>query len=251
MEILNKRPVRIIIPSHKRADKVLTANVVADAAICIPESQLEEYKKHNPRVELITHPDSVIGLPPKREWMRKEFGDIFMLDDDITELRRLYTTSNYKVNNKEVVRDIVYSTAEAAREAGVYLFGFCKDPNPLAYRPQKPISLTGFINACACGLLSGSKLYYDPVIKCAEDYWISCLNAYHHRYLWRDNRFVFLQKTTFVGSGGQAEFRNMKTEEEDLKYLVKMFGSQVIQLKGDSHLRKRVHEFEKTIKLPF
>ncbi len=249
-------PVKIIIPSHKRADRVLTTHMVADAAICIPESQVEEYHRHNPGVELVTHPDSVVGLTAKRQWIYEQFGNVFMLDDDIVEMRRLYTTSNYKVKNKQEVRDLIYACADAALKAGAFLYGFSKDPNPLAYRPHKPITLTGYITGCATGLLAGtackpSLLYYDTAIKCNEDYWISCLNAYHHRLIWRDNRFTFLQKNTFVSSGGLAEFRNLAAEEADFKYLQKCFGKEVVQLKKDSKLRKRVHPFEKTMRLPF
>lgn len=244
-------PVKIIIPSHKRAERVLTTSVVADAAICVPESQKEEYERHNPDNGIIVHPDNVIGLTAKRQWIYEQLGDVFMLDDDIVEMKRLYTTSNYRVKNKQEVRDIIYACADAARQAGAYLFGFNKNPSPIAYSSHKPISMTGYITGCATGLLSGSKLFYDTAIKCNEDYWISCLNAHFHRYIWRDNRFTFVQKNTFVSSGGLAEFRNLKAEEEDFAYLQKMFGKEVIQLKKDSKLRKQAHQFEKTMKLPF
>lgn len=101
------------------------------------------------------------------------------------------------------------------------------------------------------GFNAGHKLFYPREIRFCGDYWISCLNAYYHRMIWRDNRFTFRAIDTFTGKGGQAEFRNMNREEEDYNWLIKMFGSEVIQKKKDTHLAKLRHQFQKTLKLPF
>lgn len=244
-------PVKIIIPSHKRAERVTTRHVVADAAICVPFAQVEEYTRYNPECEIIGHPDEIIGLAPKRQWIYETFKNVFMLDDDITEFKRLYVTSNYRVNNKQLVRDIIYQTAISAKESGAFLFGFSKNNNPTAYRSLSPISLTGFINGCAHGLLEGSKLWYNPRVTAVEDYWISCLNAHYHRYCWKDMRFTFIQQATFMNPGGQSDFRNLATEKADYEFLVKCFGSEVIRIKKESSLRKLQHPYEKTINLPF
>lgn len=238
----------IVIPSHKRADRVLTTQVVADPIICVPESQLEAYHRHNPGIELLSHPDSVIGLTAKRQWIYEQLGDVFMLDDDIVELKRIYTDGR-PIRNKQAVREIIEATADAAKRAGAYLFGFGKNPNPASYVSHKPINLTGYITGCATGLIGGSKLFYHPEIRCNEDYWISCLNAHYHRIIYQDTRFVFIQKDTFTNQGGLAEFRNLEAEEKDFELLVEHFG-EVVQLKKDSAHRKRKHVFEKTMKLP-
>jgi hypothetical protein len=240
----------IVIPSHKRHDRVLTKKIVADAKICVPDSQLDSYKEHNPECEIVPHPDHVIGLPAKRDWIYRHFGNVFMLDDDITKLQRVYSKDSYAINDPEVVRDIILQTAEAAKQSGAFLFGFSKNPNPSAYRSQEPIRLSGYITGCATGLLAGSNLYYDTRIKCNEDYWISCLNAHFHRIIYQDTRFVFEQKATFTSRGGLAEFRNIEAEKADFELLQKTFGD-CIQLKIDTAQRKRKHPFEKTLRIPF
>lgn len=242
--------IKIVIPSHKRPDNVLTKHVVSDSIVCVPESQAAEYAEHNPEIEVVTHPDTVKGLTLKRQWIYDHFGDVFMLDDDIKSMRRLYAQSDYLVKNKQLVREIIQNTAAAARQSGAFLFGFSKNPNPTSYRSMRPIELTGYITGCATGLLKGSKLFYDGRINCNEDYWISCLNAYHHRIIYKDTRFVFEQAGTFTSKGGLAEFRNMKAEEDDFNYLQEMFG-EVVQLKADTSQRRRKHVFEKTMRLPF
>jgi len=244
-------PVQIVIPSHKRPERVHTMQVVADAVICIPESQKKDYARYWGDDVLVTHPDSVVGLTAKRQWIYEHFGNVFMLDDDIRDMRRLYPLKKARVRSRNTARDIIYATADAARQAGAYLFGFNKNPNPASYRSHKPISLTGYVTGCAHGLLEGSKLYYDTNVVVNEDFWISALNAYHHRYCYKDMRFTFMQQQTHKNPGGLAEFRNLKTEEADYKYLVDKFGKDVIRLKEDTKLRKRNHPFEKTIYLPF
>ena len=243
--------IPIVIPSHKRAGRILTLGVVPSAILCIPESQAAEYRAAHPGAELVTHPDSVVGLARKRNWMYQHFGDMLQLDDDITDFRRMYLPAGEKVSvAPERVHAIIQETAYAAKQAGAYLWGFTSNPNPTMYKTLAPIALTGYITGCATGLLAGSKLWYNPDIICNEDYWISCLNAYHHRFIWKDTRFTFIQKDTFVGQGGLAEFRNIDAERWDFELLRQCFGD-VIQEKKDGKLAKRKHQFQKTMKLPF
>lgn len=75
--------LRIVIPSHKRHDRVFAKKLVNDPIICVAESQADLYRQFNPDCEIVTHPDDVVGLIPKRNWMAKHFGNLFMLDDDV------------------------------------------------------------------------------------------------------------------------------------------------------------------------
>jgi hypothetical protein len=244
--------VEVVIPSHKRAGRIATLGLLPSAIVCIPESQAPEYRAAHPLAQLVTHPDSVLGLQAKRNWMYKHFGNLLMLDDDLTDFRRLYLPAGEPVSVQDEARigTIIHETAYAAKQSGSYLFGFNSNPNPTMYKALNPIQLTGWVNGCAQGLLAGSKLWWSTDIKCNCDYWISALNAYHHRTIWKDTRFTFIQADTFTGAGGQAEFRNMEAEAADYELLVRCFG-EAIQKKKDSKLAKRKHEFQKTLKLPF
>jgi hypothetical protein len=238
--------LKIVIPSHKRANRVITKYAVSNAIICVEESQAAEYKEHNPTSEIVTHPDSVIGISMKRDWIYRKFGDVFMIDDDIKAMRRLYVGKGEKVEvEPETARTIIENTAIAAKEAGAYLFGFSTCLSPLAYHAFSPISLIGFVNGCGTGLLKGSKLFYIPEIQSNDDYWISLLNAYHHRICYRDTRFSFEQQDTFKNRGGLSEFRNIGVEEKDFEILKKHFGN-AVQLRNG-----KKHQFQKNIILPF
>ncbi|MFN3378907.1 MAG: hypothetical protein ACK41O_05590, partial [Runella zeae] len=68
---------------------------------------------------------------------------------------------------------------------------------------------------------------------------------------WKDTRFYFAQKDTFVNPGGQSEFRNLSVEEEDFEKLQRIFGREIITLKKNGAQSKLKHAFQKTLKLPF
>ncbi|MBB3842211.1 hypothetical protein FHS57_006242 [Runella defluvii] len=241
--------VKVVIPSHKRWDRVLTTSAVDNAILCVAESQKALYEKCNKSIEIVTHPDNIIGLARKRDWITKHFKNVMMLDDDITHLTRIYTEKGEPtIVEPEEAYDIVQMTANAAQQAGAYLFGFSSSPTPISFNSLNPIQLSGYVTGCAHGVLDGSKLWYNPDIICNEDYWISLLNAYYHRLIWKDTRFYWAQKDTFVNRGGLAEFRNLDAEEKDFHLLKRVFGD-VVELRRNPKNAK--HPFQKTLKLPF
>ena len=175
-----------------------------------------------------------------------------MLDDDISHLGRVYSEKGEESQVEPVVAaEIIRSTAQACKDAGFFVFGFSNSPKPLVYNPMKPIELKGYVTGCGHGVLKGSKLWYNPEIICNEDYWISLLNAYHHRGIWKDTRFYLHQRDTFVNRGGLAEFRNIDAEEKDFLLLQKVFGKEVINLRRKQFEKTMKHPFQKSMSLPF
>lgn len=63
---------------------------MTDPIICVSESEVAEYSEYNPGVEIVAHPDSVKGLPAKRNWMVNYFNELFMLDDDVYDFQPQY-----------------------------------------------------------------------------------------------------------------------------------------------------------------
>lgn len=245
-----EQEIKVVIASHKRASTITTHQKVANSIICIPESQLSEYIEHvGNDVEIVTHPDSVVGLSWKRQWMYEHFGDAFHLDDDMAFCKRIYTEPGEaeKLTPAEIY-NLIQASANAARQSGVYLFGFNTSGKPFTYSSLAPIQISGYINTCAFGLLTGSKLFFRPEQRYQEDYWISGLNAYYNRKIWRDNRFYFHFGETWVGAGGLAEFRNLETLESTLKDLQRFFGDDVISVRK---VGSKKHPFQMNFKTPF
>lgn len=245
--------VKIVIPSHKRADRVKTAAIVPGAILCVPKAQEAEYRRYNPSTELCMHPDDIVGLAPKRNWIYQKFGDVMMLDDDLSRFSRLYLEANSlrvsRVTPKETAA-IIQQTAYMAKQLGAFVFGFSSVADARNFKPQKPFRLTGYCNGSSFGLLKGSKVFFHKDAVAVEDYFASLVNSYYHRFAFFDLRFGFVQQRTFKNLGGQSEFRSTKSEEQDFKFLRRMFG-EAIQQRPPVKRGKASHEYQRVIKLPF
>jgi hypothetical protein len=245
--------IKIVIPSHRRAERVRTAAIVPGAIICVPESQGAPYRKHNPENEVVAHPDNIVGLAPKRNWIYETFGNVMMLDDDLTRFSRLYLEANSlrssRVSPDETV-SIIQQTAYTAKQLGAYVFGFSSVADARNFKPQKPFRLTGYCNGSSFGLLKGSRVFFHKDATAVEDYFASLVNAYYHRYAFFDLRFGFVQERTFKNLGGQAEFRSTESEKRDSQFLRRMFGD-VIQQRPPVKRGRASHEYQRVIKVPF
>lgn len=105
--------LRIVIPSHKRHDRVFAKKLVNDPIICVAESQADLYRQFNPDCEIVTHPDDVVGLIPKRNWMAKHFGNLFMLDDDVHACKSICVEKGEpsRIKDKNEITRIIFNLA--------------------------------------------------------------------------------------------------------------------------------------------
>lgn len=242
---------KVIIPSHKRAKDVLTTSAVANACLCVEASQEEEYRKHNPNIEIIVHPDEIVGLTAKRQWIIEKFPSCFQIDDDIKSIQRLYTESGEPTKvDPETAYQLIQQAGNTAKLLGAHIFGFNHVGNPSNYDPLKPFRLTGYVNTGAFGIIEGHKLYFDTRMKVVEDYQLSCVNAYYHRICFLDNRFTVIGKDTFSNPGGCSDYRTEEQEGKDTMMLRKVYG-EVVELKKDTGVAKRKHKYQRTLKIPF
>lgn len=241
--------VPVVILSHKRADRVLTTQVISNCIICIPEDQLPEYKKYNPEANIVTHPTDVLGLPAKRQWIFDHWGDVFMTDDDIVSVS--FTANNEDdYLSPDQVYELIQNTYHTSKQLGVYLWGFGNNRNPMFYNGLQPFSLSGFVVGANIGMNKGGKLYFDMRTVACDDYWLSALNAYHHRKCFIDNRVYFHAKDTFLNTGGTSDLRTLDTEKNDTMTLRKIFGESIVLKKG-THATKLTHQFQRGLRLPF
>ena len=218
---------KIIIPTYRRAGLITTLDHVSRAALCVTESEADEYRRFYPKAEIIEHPDSVKGLAPKRQWIYERYGNIFMLDDDITAVRRMYLRQFGPKLSPEETWKIIQWCGNMANLCGCYLFGFSKNPSPMLYDPFTPIALTGIVTGCAFGMLEGSKLSFSSESTAVEDFYISGLNAHYNRKTFIDKRFNFVQADTFTKRGGQSVYRSEHSERRDTLFLRRCFGDAV------------------------
>lgn len=218
------------------------------SVLCVAESQAPRYREVYPDIEIVVHPDQVVGLGAKRDWIYAKFGDVAMVDDDVSGLYCLHEDRVRLLTAREA-RQRIEATAETARAMGAYLFGFNAIRRPDCYHANAPFALKGKINGCLFGILAGSKIRFtlpEPTVA-VEDYIASLFNAYHHRYLLLDNRFAPHQE--YISVGGQARYRSGQTEKSDNEILRKYFGEAVVVRR---HCRFAAsHAHQRRINLPW
>jgi hypothetical protein len=250
--------VKICIPTHRRAATISTHPLLANICVCVPESQADDYLAVTPHV--VTHPDSIIGLTPKLNWMLEHLMDdeaLVFLDDDLEYLCRCFTTpaeaATRKITDPATIEAIIRQTHDLAADLGAFYFGWESSESTIRYHSGLiPFKLTGFINGCAMGFRKGHGLRFDERIVAKNDNDIAALNAFRHRICFRNTRYAFCQRETFTGAGGQSFYRNSGTEQRDAAILREKYGD-VIQLGKIGGMRKTDYAgaVKVTLSLPF
>ena len=248
----------MIIPTFRRAGKVTTLKAVSHAALCVTASEESDYRRHYPDVEIIVHPDTVLGYSPKAQWILDRYPNCFLLDDDQPFMVRKYIGTGDARSQKidpDTAYDIIQQTAATAKEMGAYLFGFSSVPNPVTYHGFKIFRFTGFIVGGACGYLEGGGLYFDCSFTAVSDFWMALYNAYTNRFCFVDERYCVSgdsKAQTFESLGGIASLRTQETERRDFERLKAYFGKAVDRKSnGPDTIRKMRNPYEKTIHLPY
>lgn len=229
--------VPIVIPSHKRHDRVFAKKLVLDPIICVAQSQKEIYQRYNPDCEIVTHPDDLIGLIPKRNWMARHFGDLMMLDDDVHVVKRLYVEkgdTNGTLRDPVEITRIINDLYELACMLDVHVFGFSSLVTPVMYPETEYYSLMKMVTGCSYGVRYNKNVWWNEELRLKEDFWISCYMKYKERKVLTDLRYNFSQKGTFVSSGGLASIRNHEEEQRSILFIRKNFGES-ISIKGQAH----------------
>ena len=247
------KDVPIIIPSHGRAGAVVTLNWLPTGILCVAERQAPAYRAKYPDAEIDTHPDDLIGLIPKRQWIYERYGDCFMVDDDVIKMVSLTTPAGQpgETATGEHARALIERLYDEATDLGAYLFGFSAFGHPLAYNPMKPFSLTGIPLGAGLGIRKSDKLFWNTSLTAVGDYWIGLLNAHHHRMALIDWRWYLYPVKTFKAAGGAAGQRTMGTEQRDNEILQATFGSDIVQRKRGSTLASPTHGQQRSVRLPF
>jgi hypothetical protein len=244
--------LKIVVLSKGRPARVTTKNVVKIDAIVCPKNEVDDYKKYNPKIEIIAQPDGVNNIVKARQFVLNTFEEVFMLDDDVTHVGRFFASSGeeFKVNSKEHVKDIIMQTASLARQMDAKMFGFTHLRQPVCYHSQKPFRMTGFLNASHCGFLKGHQIKYDERMNEGEDHFASLYNVFKNRYMLINDRYGFFTTANFKSDGGCSLDRNTDSMKKNTLMLREMFG-EAVSIKTANIQRKNINEGERSLSFPF
>jgi hypothetical protein len=243
--------MKIVIPSKGRPDQVSTTKILNDCIIVCPPDELDLYKEHNPENEIIALPSGVHGISSTRQVILDKFKEVFMIDDDVLKMSRLFEeeTPKMTITDPTEILEVIEFTREMAKDLGAKMYGFTHDTVPVHHRPWNPYEFNHFICASGCGYLEGHGLKENPDIVSADDYWMCCLNIYKNRFMFCNWRYAFVKSKNFQNKGGLQGIRNAENMKSDTLILKEHFGD-VIKTKVATSDKKKLIEGERSLSFP-
>jgi hypothetical protein len=226
-----------------------------DIPLCVSESQAPFYREAHPAQELIVHPDDVVGIAPKRQWLLDRHPKVMMFDDDLLAMLDLSVPpgEEARVLDPQRVRDLVARLFDVGEEMGAYLVGFSSYADPALYRPHRPFALTGFVSGYCLGMRRSPKVklpYPHAPWLLTDDLYVSALNAHAHRLIFQDLRYGFSAKDTWTGAGGMATHRTWDRVVENERRLKELFGD-AVRRRGNTGRSTLTVEIQLTLKVPW
>lgn len=188
--------VKIVIPSYRRAGRVRALSI-PHSIVCVPESEYDEYVEHYGEERVVAHPDSILGIGPKRQWIIEKYPNVFMIDDEYDHLVRCYLgdgDDQPTACSPEETYHIIQTTAELTKEMGTHLFGFSKTAKPLYFNPADPFGVcvsNSNLVYYGIGILEGGNIFIPNDLNYNEDDFISLINCYENRYCLIDKRYSY------------------------------------------------------------
>ena len=243
----------VVVPSYGRPGRVLVAKMLhpADFVVVVPPDQIDVYRAAQPDLTYVEYPLPEGDMSRKCGWMYETFGSMLILDDDLDRVdhnEHVAGEPQCRLDKDEAIA-VFHRTAWETAMQGKYLFGY-GDGDIRNYEDPKPFKLTSLV-AGAIGLLEGSGLTFNSDIRSSEDFWLTALNLYRHRYAWIDTRYTPNgPPVTFRNPGGMATVRTLDTEKHDYLMLRRYFGD-VIGKKTRTGRARPQHEWTRTVSCPW
>lgn len=227
---MNSLKILYAVPSHKRPDRVLTLKMFPDCIVFVPESQLEDYKKYIPEEKLVSHPDTIIGLTPKLNWIldyaRENGYDVMhKFDDDFIMGKWAFGTSE-KLTTEEI-RELTENLIQMAIDMGTPLYTCLETIDIRKTKANQPFEFFSPIRTGYYGLvLKGFEpIHYDERFVLKQDFDIALQVMHKYGRMIVDKRFGFVMDKVGGNKGGCAMYRTSDKEMESIKMLKKKWGS--------------------------
>lgn len=202
--------------------------------ICIPESNLQSYKEAGYEQELVTHPDTLIGIANKRHWILKNIGDCVMFDDDVVCIQTLHKKENRKVTEPDEVLAIFENLHNLAEDLGIKLYGLNTLGNPTFFGGNTCFTHSGK-NYMMIGFrdIGEDKIDYYPngeeynhVVK--EDEYANLVNIFLNRKSLIDSRYSgVISKDKRIANTGCSTFRSEENYKKSMIMMKKAFGDSI------------------------
>ena len=249
--------MRILMPSRGRAGACSTLKLIPSACIVCSEKESEAYSKAYPKNEIIVEPDWVNNIVKCRAFLLDTFRseDIFMVDDDVMQIRRAWpvdaSNAACAITSPDHILEVLENTQFIAEQTGCYLWGYANNVNPVAFSGLELVELTGYLNNSYMGFRKGHNLKYNKRMTEGEDHYICLMNKHLNRKHVRDSRYSFRTDMNFSKAGGCQLYRNTSEMLKNTNYLQRMFGYDIVSQKENTQIKQNTNLGERTIHFPF
>lgn len=184
--------IHICIRSYKRAGIVKTIHIFPSAAIWVPESQGDDYRKYYDNV--VTIPDKEDGTTSKKfnAILNRTPSDYTLILDDDIPMIGMWNGGEGIILTPEQALYMVWQGFVLAEDLGVELWGINQGYDPMWYRTYTPFSLLAPVLGPFNAHIRPT-LRYDDSCNAKEDYdfWFQNiqkirktlrLNMYHYKH---------------------------------------------------------------------
>jgi hypothetical protein len=217
----------IAIPSKGRPTGVKSTKVLPSAVLFVPEMEVRDYRKTNPKTEIVGVPARIRGITPTRNWILDHTKDrwVVMADDDLLAQGyvKLHAHNGEvrKLNEAEWITEIV-KLFEITEQLKLRIWGVATQAALRAVYPWKPILLRSYVTASFMGIVNDGRTRFDERFIVKEDYELNL------RCIKEDGgvvaaRYLFWQNRHWKDPGGCAAYRTQKIEFRCIKLLGKLY----------------------------
>ena len=224
--------INVIIPSYKRADRLVGRDYFHMAKYCIPKSQEEEYLKHIGADRLIVIPDECDGsIVKKRNWILQNIPrPLVMIDDDVYEISYWENRKENYLRRKfdsQLLEEWLERGFELCEGFGCKMWGLMQNTDDRSFKENLPFSLTNIILG-PFQAHTEHDLLFDERMGTKEDYDMSLQQLNKYKKVMRWNKFAY-DCEHGDNKGGIVSYRTMEKEKEWCGAIEKKWGRNIIK----------------------
>lgn len=230
-----KQKFFVAIPTYKRAGHVHSLKLFPKATLFCNYGELEEYKKHYPKNEIVECGKEVIGLTPKLNAIldyceKHKIKRLLKVDDDFTKFVSFVGGTHKQIDDLEHLNEVIERLFVMIEDANTRLFTFAPTADVRRYEGSMPFRLFSSVKIGIYGMRVGDGYRFDERFILKQDIDCALDTVMKYKYFIVENRYSFAFKETMKSVGGCAEYRNNDREQQMIKLLRSKWGSDVFSV---------------------
>ena len=210
-------PWRYVVPSRKRPNAVpRIESMFPEALWVIDAADAAVYPV--PKERVLVHPDHIVGLPKKRQWILDHVPDetLVMIDDDVDFLFIQCGLVGRRTYDPGTIAHVVDQAYGIAKALGTSLFGFSVMADVRKFQASDPFKTKNWMDG-VIGII-GRKYRFNTSLRSRGDIDFALKVIEGDRFIWCDNRFAF-SHDRFGRPGGMTGTRTSETDKQDIATL--------------------------------